>query len=232
MQRVLVTGANRGLGLEFTRQLLARGAHVFATCRHPGRALKLTELAGAHPGRLNVLPLDLTSEHSISALAREVAALTDVLDVLINNGAVLVSGERFGELAAKTVGNSFATNALGPLLLTQALTPLLARGKDAKVINLSSDVGSIADTMAFRTPSYAVSKAALNMVTRLLAAILRTQSIVVISVHPGWVKTDMGGANAALAPQASVAGLLQVIDTLRAADAGRFLDYQGAELAW
>ena len=233
MQRVLVTGANRGLGLEFTRQLLARGARVFATCRHPGQALKLTELAGAHPGRLNVLPLDLSSEHSIASLVREVSALTDALDGLINNGGVLVSGERFGELSAKTFNSSFATNALGPLLLTQALTPLLlAHGSDAKVLNLSSELGSIGDTVAFHTPSYAVSKAALNMVTRLLAASLSAQGIIVVCVHPGWVKTDMGGANASVAAPASVAGMLQLIDQLRVPDAGKFFDYLGAEIAW
>src|ERR1041385_3017450 len=99
MQRALVTGANRGIGLEFVRQLLLRDARVFAACRVPGKALKLTELAGAHPGRLSVLPLDLTKERSIAELAREVGTLTDSLDLLINNAGVLVNGERFGELA-------------------------------------------------------------------------------------------------------------------------------------
>ena len=232
MQRVLVTGANRGLGLEFTRQLLAGGARVVAACRQPGRALKLTELAAAHPGRLSVLPLDLNKERSISGLANETALLTDRLDVLINNAGVLVSGERYGELGAKTFAETFATNVIGPLLLTQALTPLLAHGEPARVVNLSSDLGSLAETNALQTPSYAVSKAALNMVTRLTAAELGARGIIVISMNPGWVKTDMGGAHAPLAAHDAVAGMLSVIDALKLDDGGRFLDYIGADVAW
>ena len=232
MQRVLVTGANRGIGLELVRQLLARGARVFAACRQPGRALKLTALAGAHPGRLSVLPLDQAKERSIGALARETGALTEALDILINNAGVLVSGERFGELTAKTFADTFATNVIGPLLLTQALAPLLARGTAARVVNLSSDVGSLADTKTFRTPSYAISKVALNMVTRLTAAELAIHAVTVVSLNPGWVKTEMGGAQAPLDAATSVAGTLKVIDSLEIGSSGRFLDYTGAEIAW
>jgi len=232
MQRVLVTGANRGLGLEFVQQLLARGARVIAACRQPGRAMKLTELAAAHPGHLSVLPLDLNKERSITGLAHETGMLTDKLDALINNAGVLVSGERYGELAAKTFAETFAINVIGPLLLTQALTALLEQGKAACVINLSSDLGSQGDTVAFNTPSYAISKAALNMVTRLTAAELGARGITVISLNPGWVKTDMGGAHAPLAVNESVAGMLKVIDGLKPGDGGRFLDYNGAEVAW
>src|SRR5437899_394120 len=146
MQRVLVTGANRGLGLEFVRELLARGDRVFAACRHPGRALALTGLAAAHPGHLAVLPLEVDKERSIAELVREVAALTDTLDVLINNAGMLVSGERFGALAAKSLGETFSTNVIGPVLLTQAFALLLQKGGDAKVLNITSELGSIAQT--------------------------------------------------------------------------------------
>jgi NAD(P)-dependent dehydrogenase (short-subunit alcohol dehydrogenase family) len=230
MQRILVTGANRGIGLEFTHQLLAHGARVVAACRQPGRALKLTELAAAYPGRLNVLPLDLSRERSIDELARETAALGDRLDVLINNAGVLVGGERWGELATKTFADSFATNALGPLLLTQRLAPLLGSG--ARVVNVSSDLGSIAQTREFHSPSYAVSKAALNMVTRLLAAQLGPAGTIVVSVNPGWVRTDMGGARAPLATAESVTAMRAVIEQLDAAANGAFLDYAGATLPW
>ena len=232
MQRVLVTGSNRGLGLEFVRQLLARGDRVYAACRHPGRALALTELAGAHPGHLNVLPLEADKERSIAELARETTALTDTLDVLINNAGMLISGERFGALAAKPISDTFATNVIGPLLLTQALAPLLEKSRHAKVLNITSELGSIADTETFGTPSYSISKAALNMATRQLAAALRDRAVTVICAHPGWVKTDMGGARATLTPQASVAGLLRILDDLRPADTGAFFEYNGKKLRW
>jgi NAD(P)-dependent dehydrogenase (short-subunit alcohol dehydrogenase family) len=232
MQRVLVSGANRGIGLEFTRQLLARGAQVFAACRQPGKALKLTELAAAHPGRLHVLPLDLAKERSIAELARETAALTDALDLLINNAGMLVSGERFGELVAKSLVDTFTTNAVGPLLLTQALAPLLIRGSTPKIVNLTSELGSLSATDAFYTPSYAISKAALNMVTRLLAAQLEPSAVTVISLNPGWVRTDMGGTRAPVTPTASVAGMLRLIDGLQRRDNGRFFDHTGAAISW
>src|SRR6185503_8608071 len=142
---------------------------------------------------------------------------------------VLVSGERYGELNAKAFAETFATNVIGPLLLTQALTSLLEHGDAARVVNLSSDLGSHADTLAFNTPSYAISKAALNMVTRLTAAEPGPRGITVISLNPGWVRTDMGGARAPLAANESVAAMLEVIDGLKPGDSGRFLDYSGAE---
>jgi len=232
MQRVLVTGANRGIGLEFVRQLLNRGARVIAACREPGKALKLTGLAAAHPGHLAIVPLELTQERSIAELARQAAELTDALDLLINNAGVLVAGERYGELVAKTLNETFHVNAVGPLLLSQALTPLLTRGASAKIVNLSSDLGSLGKTTSFYTPSYAISKAGLNMATRLLAAELAPAGISVISVNPGWVKTDMGGVQAPVTPAASVTGLLALIDGLQRRDSGRFFDHAGAALPW
>jgi len=231
-QRFAISGANRGIGLELVRQLLARGDRVVAGCRHPGRALKLTELAAAHPGHLHIVPLDLGKERSITGFARETTMITDALDVLINGAGVLVSGERFGELTAKTFADSFHTNVIGPLLLTQALAPALARGTRARVINISSEIGSIADTTAFHTPSYAVSKAALNMGTRLVAAEFKSLDVAVVSLHPGWVRTDMGGVSAPLSVGESVAGMLRVIDSIEPGDSGRFLDYRGETLAW
>lgn len=232
MKRCLVTGANRGLGLEFVRQLLARGDRVIACCRHPGKALTLTELAAAHPGHLHILPLDLTSERSIAECVREATALTDALDALINNAGMLVSGERFGEIAHKSLTDSFAANVTGPVLLTQALSPLLEKGRNPRVMNLSSRLGSLAGTQGFGTPSYAMSKAALNMATRQLAAALGPRGITVFCASPGWVRTDMGGDKAPLSAQDSAAGLIKVLDSATAAAAGHFCDYTGKEIAW
>ena len=229
----LVTGANRGLGLEFVRQLLARRAHVVAACRHPGRATALNALAGEHPGRLHVLPLDVAEPKTHAELARELPlVLGDEgrLDLLVNNAGVLHSGERFGHLTATNLDDSFRTNAAGPLLLTQALAPLLADG--AKVVNLSSRLGSVGLTTRFGTPSYNISKAALNMATALMARALADRGIAVIALSPGWVRTDMGGADAELEPAQAMAGLLRVAQSLGPDDSGRFVDWQGDAVPW
>ena len=228
--QALVSGANRGLGLEMTRQLLARGDRVAAACRHPGRALELTRLAGEHPGRLHVFPLDLTDTRSIADLARQVGALDLDIDLLVNNAGLLVEGERFGAIDGKSLRESFAVNAEGAFMLTQSLNAQLAEG--AKIVNLSSTLGSIARTDSLYSPSYAISKAALNMATRLLSIALRERGIVVVSLSPGWVRTDMGGAGAPLQPDASIASMLRVIDHLKASDSGRFLTQNGETIPW
>ena len=229
-RRSLVTGANRGLGLEFARQLLAHGDHVVATCRHPGRANALNKLVGEHPGRLHVLPLDVGDPKSHAELARELPLVIDGLDLLINNAGVLHSGERFGHVPPANLDDSLRTNASGPFLLTQALAERLVDG--AKVANLSSVLGSIESVEGFNTPSYAISKAAQNMATTLLAVALRERSIALVALHPGWVRTEMGGSGAQIDAAESVRGLLKVIDALTLADSGRFIDYRGKRVPW
>jgi NAD(P)-dependent dehydrogenase (short-subunit alcohol dehydrogenase family) len=228
----LVTGANRGLGLEFVRQLLARRHNVVATCRHPGKATALNTLAGEYPGRLHVLPLDVAEPRSHAELARELVLVTDgeKLDLLVNNAGVLRGSERFGHVQPADLETSFRTNAMGPFLLVQTLAPQIADG--GTVANISSEVGSIALRQEFRTPSYAIGKAAQNMTTSLLAQALESRRIKVVALHPGWVQTDMGGEQAALTAQESVAGLLQVIDRLDEEASGEFLDWQGQTLPW
>lgn len=232
----IVTGANRGIGLAFVRQLLARGDRVIATCRHPGKANALNTLTGEYPGRLHVLPLDVASEKSRAELVCELPLVCgdDVdaqrIDLLINNAGVLHSGERFGALSAANLDDSFRVNASGPLLLTEALAPMLADG--ATVANISSQLGSIGNNRQFGTPSYNISKAAQNMATVLLAHALRDRGIRVVALHPGWVQTDMGGDGAQITVEASATGLVRVIDALGAEDSGRFLDWQGDALPW
>ena len=233
----LVTGANRGLGLEFARQLLARGERVVATCRHPGKATALNALAGEHPGRLRVLPLDVAAPRSIAELANELPLLEDPssaaalsLRLLVNCAGVLHSGERFGAIDPATVEDSFRTNAMGPLLVTQALAERLADG--AKVANISSVLGSIAALARFGSPSYDISKAAQNMATALLAKALAPRGIIVLALHPGWAQTDMGGDNATVPVADAVAGLLRVIDGAGVADSGSFRDWRGETLPW
>lgn len=230
MSHVLVTGANRGLGLEFARQLLARGERVVATCRQPGRAQDLNRLAGDHPGHLVVLPLVLPEPRSIAELARELDTLGLRIGLLVNNAGAMQGGERFGTLERDALRASFDTNAAGPLLLTQALVPLLTA--QARIVNLSSRLGSIALTESFHTPGYAIGKAALNMATRLLSIELGAQGKVVVAMSPGWVRTDMGGAQAPLSAVESVAAMLAVIDALAPAHNGGFFGHHGEPIAW
>lgn len=229
---VLITGANRGLGLEFTRQLLARGDAVIATCRQPAQATALQALGAAHPGQLRVLALDVASEAARAQFtaALEHALAGTALDLLINNAGVLHSGERFGHVTQAALEESLRVNAIGPFLLTQALAEHLRDG--ATVANLTSQLGSIARVSRFGTPSYCAGKAAQNMLGAQLAQALSPRGIVVLQLHPGWVQTDMGGAQAPLSVRESAAGLLAVIAAATPAQSGRFLDWQGQELPW
>ena len=232
MQRILITGANRGLGLEFATQLLARGAHVVATCRDPGKANALNHLAGEHPGRLHVLPLDVEKPQTIAELARETALVFDGLDLLVNNAGVLVPGERFGGIEPEALEHTFRVDTVGPVLTTQTFADLLRRGTSPKVANVSSQLGSIGNAASFGTPSYSISKAALNMATVQLARALEPDNIPVIALHPGWAQTDMGGPQAQVTPTEAVAGMLREIDALTPATSGRFRDWQGRTLPW
>ena len=229
-RHALVTGANRGIGLEFVRQLLARGDRVVATCRHPGKATALNTLAGEYPGRLRVLPLDVAQEKSRAELVRELPLVCERLDLLVNNAGVLHSGERFGQLSQASLEDSLRVNALGPLLVTEALAPTLADG--ARVANVSSMMSSLATRREFRSPGYCMGKTAQNMATVQLAHALRPRGIVVLALCPGWVQTDMGGEGAQIAPAQSVEGLLRVIDGAGPDDSGRFIDWRGEAMAW
>jgi NAD(P)-dependent dehydrogenase (short-subunit alcohol dehydrogenase family) len=229
-RHALVTGANRGIGLEFVRQLLARGDRVVAACRQPGKATALNTLAGEYPGRLRVLPLDVALEKSRAELVRELPLVCERLDLLVNNAGVLHSGERFGQLSQASLEDSLRVNALGPLLVTEALAPTLADG--ARVANVSSMMSSLATRREFRSPGYCMGKAAQNMATVQLAHALRPRGIVVLALCPGWVQTDMGGEGAQITPAQSVEGLLRVIDAAGADDSGRFVDWRGEAMAW
>lgn len=229
-RHALVTGANRGIGLECVRQLLARGDRVVATCRHPGKATALNTLAGEYPGRLRVLPLDVAQEKSRAELVRELPLVCERLDLLVNNAGVLHSGERFGQLSQALLEDSLRVNAIGPLLLTEALAPVLADG--ARVANISSMMSSLSTRSEFRSPGYCIGKAAQNMATVQLAHALRPRGIVVLALCPGWVQTDMGGPGAQITATQSVEGLLRVIDAAGIEDSGRFIDWRGDAMAW
>jgi NAD(P)-dependent dehydrogenase (short-subunit alcohol dehydrogenase family) len=233
----LVTGSNRGLGLEFIRQLVPHVGRLYATCRKPEAAAQLSALADAHADTVRIVPLNVADPSSIETACELVARDTDALDLLINNAGINGGGrdDRFGTVDADTMMNVLRVNTVGPHLMVQAFADLLRASDDAsmaRVVNVTSQLGSIANTSGGTWQSYKVSKAGLNMCTRLQAAELTGDGVVVVSMHPGWVQTDMGGPNARLTPEASVSGMLEVIDTLGPDHAGRFLTHDGDELPW
>lgn len=232
MQHCLVTGANRGLGLAFVGDLLDRGARVLACCRDPAHAEALTALAARHADRLAVQGLDVADPDAIGTLPGTVQRHLPRLDLLINNAGVLVSGERFGNVSSESLVESFRVNAAAPLLITQALAPLLALGERPRVLFISSRIASIAQASEFRTVSYAMSKAALNMAVKRLAVELSPRGIVVLAAHPGWLKTAMGGKSATLDPADAARDLLALIGRVGADETGRFFDRDGSEIPW
>lgn len=232
MRRVLITGANRGLGLAFTAESLDRGYRVFATCRHPDEADDLQALSADHAEYLRILQLDVTDEQSIDASARAVQSREGALDLLINNAGTNPSGERPGTLKAETMLHTLHVNSVGPMLVAQRYLELLRASDDAKILNISSILGSLARKSRGGGYSYSSSKAALNMLTRALAFDLESDEIVVVAIHPGWVQTDMGGSEAPLRPAESVRGVLDVADGLTLTDTGSFYTYDGRHPPW
>ncbi len=232
MRRVLVTGANRGLGFELARQCLTRGDYVFAGCRKPEQAAALKSLATIYEGRLTLLALDVTDEETLDASKEIVSAQTDSLDLLFNNAAIHPGDETITALNAETLIDTFRVNAVGPMLVARYYLDLLKAANSPKIINISSEAGSIFGMQRHRGYAYYASKAALNMFTRALAWDESLAGVIVIAIHPGWVRTDMGGDRAPLSPVESAAGILRVVDGLAGASSGRFYTYEGHEYPW
>lgn len=234
VRRVMVTGGNRGMGLEFVRQCLVRGDRVFAGCRNPGNAVDLQALSVAHPGRLAILTLDVTDEAAIDASVETVRSQVDGLDLLINNAGAYPRGETPATLNATTMLQAFHLNSVAPMIVAQRCLDLLRAGNHPKIVNISSKMGSLwwKEREGGGDYSYCSSKAALNMLTRTLALDLRSEGIIVVALHPGWVQTDMGGNAADLTPAESVGGMLKVIERLTEADTSKFFTWEGREHHW
>ena len=225
--RFVVTGANRGIGLEFVKQLTARGEQVDATARDPGAASELQALA--RPGvRLRVHRLDVADDASVDTFATQLPE--GPVDVLINNAGV--SGVKGGEpIDPVDILRVVNVNAVGTLRVTRALLPRLREGRGKKVVNLTSALGSIADATGGRY-AYRLSKVALNMATKLLAEDLRPEGFRTVALHPGWVQTRMGGSAAPVPPDQSISSMLRIIDGLTAEQSGRTFDFQGRPIPW
>jgi len=221
---VLVTGANRGLGLEFARQYREAGWHVIGTARNPDKATELNELG------VRVAQLDVTDADSIVQLASELDG--QPIDLLINNAGILRMLDSLPEADIETVALVLDVNTLGPMRVTQALLPNLSAGDRKTIVNMTSGLGSLSQNRSGRFYGYRESKAALNMFTRTLAVELRSQGFIIIGMDPGWVQTDMGGPNASLTPTQSVSGIRSVVDDLTVDDAGTLRRHDGDSVPW
>lgn len=227
MKTVLITGANRGIGLEFVKQYLEQEWRVIACCREPESAVQLQTLACAE---LEVRALDVSDTDSIQALPGLLAGQT--LSLFINNAGIYGQGQSLEEVDAQEWLGVFQINTIAPLLLTRALLPLMDRTGSAKLAYLSSKMGSITENSGGGTYVYRSSKTALNQVLKSLATDLANEGFLVAALHPGWVRTDMGGPNALIDTQTSVSGMRHVIEQLGAEQNGGFYNYDGATIPW
>ncbi len=227
MTTILITGANRGLGLGMAKHAKARGFDVIGTARNPENAGELKELASL------VLPLDTSDADSIASLANQLDGKP--IDILVNNAGIFPHEcDDINELDVDSLEQVIRVNTFGPILTTRALINNLAEGQRKIIASITSNLGSITDAtkgqMGFL--GYRTSKAALNMANAVIAHQLKDKGITSVVIHPGWVQTDMGGSQAPLTPEEATGSIVNTIDNLNVDDNGRFLDYKGDVLSW
>ncbi len=230
MPTTLITGANRGIGLEFCRQYAADGWRVHAGCREPDGAGALADIAAAADGRVTIHRLDVTDGVEVAAVAAEIDT---GIDLLVNNAGVR-GPERQSATDMDFDGwaEAFATNAMAPLRVAQGFAPLVIRSAAKRIVTISSRLGSMTANQSGGRIAYRSTKAAVNQVMRSLAFELAGRGVICVLFHPGWVRTDMGGPGGALGPAESVTAMRRRIDQLTPEDNGRFLNFDGTELPW
>lgn len=222
----VITGANRGLGLEFAKQLLAAGHTIIAGVRRP-------ENMEFHHEHMIVHQLDVASTSSVEAFARKVRSSTDSIDVLVNNaGRMDGRWQSLEDVDPDVSLEVLNVNTIGPLRVSQALWLWLQGPEPTKIANISSLMGSIEDCMSGKSYAYRTSKTGLNMITKILAVEGQNHNISVAAYHPGWAKTDMGGERAPIPVSVSVEGLIELINQQTTEQSGRFFEYTGDELPW
>jgi NAD(P)-dependent dehydrogenase (short-subunit alcohol dehydrogenase family) len=229
MRRVLITGANRGLGLGLAQWHAARGDQVFATCRTPADAPALHALVS--PGGVHVSALDVSDPASVEAARTKFAEHSDALDVLYNNAGITSRGE--DPLDADVLRAVLDVNVVGAMRVASAFAEPLARGTNPVLLNVSSQLASLTEAPRdWGHPQYNISKAALNMMSCTTANTWRPRGVVVLVVHPGWVRTDMGGDQAPVTPEDAAESLAALVDRSTMEDTGKFFTYEGKEHPW
>jgi NAD(P)-dependent dehydrogenase (short-subunit alcohol dehydrogenase family) len=228
---LLVTGANRGIGLEWVRQASRDGWLVHATCRDPARAKELSTLAAESGGRVQVHALEVRDPAAVDALATTLAGVA--IDVLLNNAGVYGQSDGgFGRTDAELWRQTFDINVIAPMKLMEAFVDHVAASTQKCMVAISSKMGSITDNTSGGVYVYRSSKAALNMVMRSVSIDLAARGITAVTLHPGWVRTDMGGPNALMEPEESVSAMRRIVAGLRILDAGRFIAPSGEDIPW
>jgi NAD(P)-dependent dehydrogenase (short-subunit alcohol dehydrogenase family) len=231
MPTTLITGANRGLGLEFTRQYLAEGYAVLAACRSPDRADALRQLERDGSGALTLLEVDVADSASVKRAASRLRSPT--IDILVNCAGVIgAHGQTIGSLDYHDWMQVLEVNVMGPARMCEAFLDRLAQSDRRLIVTITSGMGSLADNTSGGSIPYRTSKAAVNMLMRTAAIDLKPRGITCVVLNPGWVKTDMGGPNAKLSAEESVGGMRRVISKLGPEDSGRFYNYDGREYPW
>ncbi len=230
MNTILITGANRGIGLEFAKQYLNNGWRVIACCRKPDEAHELKKLKDQNRF-LTILPLDTSMNESIHHLSQLIK--DEPIDLLLNNAGVWgPQNQTFGKTDSTAALEVFKINTLAPLLIVEVLINNIANSQLKLIANMSSNMGSISHNTQGDSYIYRASKAALNAITKSMAIDLKEKGIIVVSLHPGWVQTDMGSSNAPISPAESVKGMREVLSHLTLAKTGNFIDYDGHKLDW
>ncbi|WP_422476187.1 SDR family oxidoreductase [Endozoicomonas sp. ALB032] len=225
---VVVTGANRGLGLEYCRQFLEKGDKVYACCRAPESAEDLLKLKQQYCEKLETVPLDVTHPAQRTNLKNTLQG--EQIDILVNNAGIYGQRLKFGEVESEEWLKVMKVNTIAPLLLVQELVEFMPQG--SKIVLMTSKMGSIADNTSGGSYIYRSTKAALNAVGKSMAHDLSDKGISVAICHPGWVLTDMGGPNALIDTRISIKGLIAVIERLGLENSGQFFNYDGALIPW
>jgi NAD(P)-dependent dehydrogenase (short-subunit alcohol dehydrogenase family) len=229
METVLITGANRGIGLALTEALLRDGYAVIAGCRRPEAAEHLRRLAVSRTGSLDVISLDVNSDELVAAAAADVRKMKNRVDVIVNNAGLMPEqgSESIANLSLGDLRSAFETNVIGCARVIRTFLPLLRVSRRPRILNVTSGLGSISTRDDATYYAYATSKAALNMLTRSIALELIVEGITTVAISPGWVRTDMGGLDASLSPEESAGSLVQAIRTVGPELNGQFLDRSG-----
>ena len=227
---ILITGANRGLGLEFTRQFAPEAKRIIACCRNPARANELNQIATQSGGVVQTRRLDVTDATRVKALAAELADQS--VDLLLNNAGIMGPKLAGGVQDVDAWRQVLEVNTIAPLKLVESLLDSVASSRRRLIVNISSKMGSIGDNQSGGGYVYRSSKAALNAVMKSLALDTAERGVIVLLLHPGWVVTDMGGPKGLIDAATSVAGMKRIIDSADNSLAGQFLNYDGAQIPW